>query len=482
MNKKNSIITICLVFVALNAHAKVILPTILDDNMVLQQNTTVKLWGGATPDFVVKITPSWTSEIFTSGSNSAGEWICEIPTPAAGGPHEIRLSDGEELVLKNVMTGEVWFCSGQSNMEMPMKGFDRQPVENTNGVIARAKPSTPIRMYTTDSKDGRWVRQFDERPQEDCRGEWLENSPDNVANTSAVAWFFAQYIQEVLDVPVGIIVSSWGGSKVEAWMSREALASFPEIDLTHLSNDAEIKNPTATPAVLYNAKIAPLTNFAIKGFLWYQGESNRNNPDQYATLVPAFVKDLRAKWGVGEFPFYYVQIAPFNYEGADGTSSPRLQEVQTGHMRSIPNSGMVTTLDVGHPEFIPPVDKKTVGERLAWWALGQTYGRTGFGYKPAVYKSMEITGKKIYIDFDNAPRGLCPMWTQLDGFEIAGEDRVFHPAKAEIETSTARLAVSSEQVPSPVAVRYAYKNYVEATLFGVDGIPVAPFRTDNFSL
>jgi sialate O-acetylesterase len=467
----------CFIF---NAYPKITLPTILDDNMVLQQKANIKLWGDARPDSKIEIKPSWTDKTYSVLCHSDGKWERLIPTPEAGGPYEIHLSDGEKLILKNILIGEVWFCSGQSNMEMPMRGFDRQPVENTNNVIAKAKPSTPIRMYTTDSENGRWVRQFNKRPQTDCKGKWLNNSPENVANISAPAYFFAQYIQEVLSVPVGIIVSSWGGSKVEAWMSKEALEPFKEIDLSHLLNDKEIKNPTSTPAALYNAKVAPLTNFVIKGFLWYQGESNRDNADLYKRLVPAFVADLRKKWNVGDFPFYFVQIAPFNYEGPDGTSSAKLQEVQLQHMKEIPNSGMVTTLDIGHPFFIHPVDKKTVGERLAYWALGNTYHLKGFGYKPIIYKSMEISTGKIYIDFDNAQRGICPMWTQLKGFEIAGEDRIFYPAKAEIETKTARLAVSSEKVTAPVAVRYAYKNYAEASIFGIDGIPVAPFRTDNW--
>ena len=365
-------------------------------------------------------------------------------------------------------------------MEMPMGGFDRQPVRGTNDIIAKAKPSTPIRMYTTDSKDGRWVRQFSKTPVEDCQGEWLENTPVNVSHISAVSYYFARYIQEVLEVPVGIVVSTWGGSKVEAWMSRESIKPFSSIDLSILDNDAEVKNPTATPCVLYNGKIAPLTNFAVRGFLWYQGESNRDNADLYQSLMPAFVADLRAKWGRGELPFYFVQIAPFNYEGADGTSAARLREVQLQNMKDIPNSGMVTTMDVGHPVFIHPVDKETVGNRLAYWALAQTYGMKGFGYAPPVYKSMEIQENKIYINFDNAQRGLSPMWTSLKGFEIAGEDKVFYPAFAEIETTTARLAVSSDKVSHPVAVRYAYKNYVEASIFSIHGIPAAPFRTDNW--
>lgn len=478
---KNVIIFICLILlVSTGIQAKVTLPTILGDNMVLQQQTDVKLWGTAKVKAKVTVKTSWNNKTYSTQSDTGGNWMLKVSTPVAGGPYEISFSDDETLILKNILIGEVWFCSGQSNMEMPMRGFDRQPTKDGNDVIAKAKTSTPIRMYTTDSKDGRWVRQFNKQPQTDCKGEWMENTSENVANTSAAGYFFARYIQEVLEVPVGLIVSSWGGSKVEAWMSREAIGAFKEINLSILDNNEEVKNPTATPCVLYNAKIAPLTNFTIKGFLWYQGESNRDNANLYEHLMPAFVKDLRARWDVGEFPFYFVQIAPFNYEGADGTSAARFREVQEQNMKDIPNSGMVCTMDVGHPVFIHPVDKETVGNRLAYWALAKTYGVKGFGYNTPTYKSMEKAEGKIYINFDNAPGGICPMWTSLTGFEIAGEDKVFHPAKAEIETRTARLAVSSPDVPQPVAVRYAYKNYVESSIFSISGIPVAPFRTDNW--
>lgn len=461
--------------------AKIKFPSVIGDNMVLQQQTETKLWGEAKVNATIKVIPSWDNKTYTTRSDSKGHWVLSLSTPVAGGPYEISCDDGDKTILKNVLIGEVWLCSGQSNMEMPMRGFDRQPVKGTNDIIAKAKPKTPIRVYNTDSKDGRWVRQFNKQPQSDCQGSWLENTPVNVANTSAVAYFFASYVQEVLDVPVGIIVSTWGGSRVEAWMSREAITPFRnEIDLSILDNNEEVKNPTATPCVLYNAKIAPLTNFAVKGFLWYQGESNRDNTERYKKLMSAFVGDLRTKWGRGELPFYFVQIAPFNYDGADGLSAPHLRNAQLQNMKDIPNSGMVTTMDIGHPFFIHPVDKETVGNRLAYWALSQTYGLKGFGYAPPIYKSMEITENKIYINFDNAQHGISPMWTSLLGFEIAGEDKVFYPAFAEIETRTARLAVSSEKVPNPVAVRYAYKNYVEASIFSTHGIPVAPFRTDDW--
>lgn len=460
--------------------AKVQLPSILSSNMVLQQHTNVKLWGKAQKNSPITIKTSWDNKTYKTTADKQGKWLLNISTPVAGGPYEITFNDGELLTLKNILIGEVWFCSGQSNMEMPMSGFDRQPTQGTNDVIAKAKASTPIRIYNTDSKDGKWIRQFSKTPEEDCKGEWLENTPVNVSHTSATAYFFARYLQEVLEVPVGIIISSLGGSKVEAWMSREAITPFKSIDLSILNNNEPIKNITATPCVLYNSKIAPFTNFTIKGFLWYQGESNRDNVDLYKDLMPVFVKDIRNKWNIGEFPFYFVEIAPFNYEGANGTSAARMREVQQQNMKDIPNSGMVTTLDIGHPVFIHPTNKKTVGSRLALWALAQTYGQKGFGYATPIYKSMEISGNKIYINIDNAQRGLCPMWTPLEGFEIAGEDRIFYPAHAEIETKTTRLAVSCDKVQHPIAVRYAYKNYAKASVFSTYGIPVAPFRTDNW--
>jgi sialate O-acetylesterase len=460
--------------------AKVKLPAILANNMVLQQKASVKIWGWASENAKIKVKTSWDKQLYSTVADSKGNWLLSINTPAAGGPYQISISDGEALILHNILIGEVWFCSGQSNMEMPMRGFDRQPINGGNNHIARANPKVPIRMFTTDSKDGKWVKQFSKTPQSDCTGEWLENSSENVANISATAYYFAKYVQEVLNVPVGIIVSSWGGSIVESWMSREAIKPFSEINIDILDNDSVVRKPQATPCVLFNAKIAPLTNFTIRGFLWYQGESNRNNYYLYGKLMQAFVNDLRKKWNIGEFPFYFVQIAPFNYEGADSLSAARLREVQAQNMSDISNSGMVTTMDIGNPVSIHPDNKETVGERLALWALGQTYGRKGFGYAPPVYKAMEIKEKRIYIDFKYAERGIYPMWTALKGFEIAGEDKIFYPANAEIERSTTRLVVWCEKVPNPVAVRYAYKNFAEASIFGLSGLPVAPFRTDNW--
>ncbi|NDP28852.1 MAG: sialate O-acetylesterase, partial [Flavobacterium sp.] len=240
MNKILSV-TKVLIFTALllsiaSVEAKVKLPSILGDNMVLQQKTTTKLWGWAKENTQIKVKTSWDKKSYTTNSDSKGNWLLNINTPDAGGPFQISISDGEVLTLNNILIGEVWFCSGQSNMEMPMKGFPRQPTKGGNTIIAKANPKVPIRIFNTDSKDGKKIKQFNKKPQTDCQGQWLDNSSENVANTSAAAYYFANYLQEVMDVPVGIIISSLGGSMVESWMSREAIEPFKEVDLSILDN------------------------------------------------------------------------------------------------------------------------------------------------------------------------------------------------------------------------------------------------------
>ncbi len=463
-----------------SAFAEVRLPAVFSDNMVLQQNTVVRMRGTAKPNAKVSVAPSWNSGNIAATADAEGRWTVDLSTPAAGGPYTITLSDGDKLVLDNVLVGEVWFCSGQSNMEMPVRGFDRQPMDNASDFISKAKPTKQIRAFVTDSEDGHWIRQFSKKPMDDIKGEWVVNTPGKVADVSAIAYLFADYLNEVLDVPVGVLVSTLGGSRIEAWLSEDVASLYPEISKSHLLPDGEIKNIHNDACVLYNAKVAPLQNFPIRGMLWYQGESNRDNPDLYGRMMPAMIDDYRKSWGCGEFPVYFVEIAPFNYEGPDGISAARFREVQSDIAKSTPKCEIVSTLDVGHPVFIHPTDKSTVASRLARLALVDTYGQSGYGVKSPLYSSLDIQGGKVYVNVENAPHGLSPMWTELDGFEIAGDDKVFYPAKAEIETSSCRLMVWSDSVPDPVAVRYAYRNYPKATVFDTYGLPLLPFRSDKW--
>ena len=456
--------------------AKVVLPPMFSDNMVLQQQADAPIWGEAKPMKAVKVTTSWDGKTYETLADKEGRWKLSVRTPEAGGPYELTLTDGQKLVLKNVMIGEVWICSGQSNMEMPVQGFDRQPVNNIQDILIKAKKEVPIRFCNIP-------RITAKTPQSDCETRWEEHTPEGVARASATAYFFAKYLNEVLDVPIGLIISNWGGSKVEPWMSIEALTPFKdEVDISHLTNDKPVGPKQVLPGVLYNAMISPVINYTIKGMIWYQGESNRGQEELYGRLMPAFVKDLRQKWGLGDFPFYYVQIAPFQYDGVDKTSSAKLREVQLRNMNEIPNSGMAVTLDIGEKTKIHPAEKEKVGNRLAYWALAKTYNKNNFGYSGPIYKSIEIKGNKIYVNFSNAPKGVAPLETELPDFEIAGEDKIFYPAKAVIEAKSGRLGVSSPQVPNPVAVRYAYKNFVVGSLFDVYGLPASSFRSDNWEI
>lgn len=462
-----------LVSITSNVFAKIKLPHILSDNMVLQQKSNVNLWGTANPNTKIVIKTSWNRQKYTAQSDEKGGWKLSLPTSGAGGPYEISISDGEELKLKNIFLGEVWLCSGQSNMEMPLKGFKGQPVEGANDIIAKAKKEQPIHMFTSANEASNELL-------DDILGTWSENSNEAVSNCSATAYFFAKYIQEALNVPVGIIVSSWGGTRIEAWMSKETLA-------TPMFKDSIQKRRGYNGASqLYNAKLYPLSNYTIKGALWYQGESNVGHAAMYEKLFPAFVNDFRKLWGKGEIPFYYVQIAPFDgshdTEHSKISEYARLRESQLKSLKNIPNSEMVVTLDIGEEDCIHPAKKEQVGNRLAYCALAKTYGVKGVGYRAPEYKSLKITANKAYLSFNFfSSTCLGPMQVNIENFEIAGEDKVFYKAKAKIDQRLCdTVEVYSENVPHPVAVRYAYKNFIKAVLYDDTGLPVSSFRTDNW--
>lgn len=450
--------------------AKVQLPHVLSENMVLQQKSNVKLWGKATPNKQLVIKATWDNKELKTKVDSSGNWMLSLATPAAGGPYEINISDGEVLTLKNILLGEVWFCAGQSNMEMPLKGYSGQPVEGGIKAIAKAKKSTPIRMFTTGIE-------LSENNLADVDGKWMENTPSGAANCSAVAYFFARNLQEVLDVPVGLVVSVQGGTKIEKWMSREMLNSVPEFSTTDKNGN------------LFDKKIYPLSNFTIKGILWYQGESNSKNPDTYEKLFPVFARGLQKLWAQRDIPFYYVQIAP--YKGDEQKESiRRIREIQFKVLTEIPNSGIAITTDIGDELDVHAPKKEPIGDRLAYWALSQTYGVSGIPYRAPEYKSMKVNDNKITLTFDYytstcvGPISTAPEDVLLDNFEIAGDDKVFYPAKAVIDWRLNHTVdVYSDKVAHPVAVRYAFKNFVKGSLLLDDsGLPLSSFRTDDWSV
>ncbi|MEG1585296.1 MAG: sialate O-acetylesterase [Bacteroidales bacterium] len=454
------------------AEAEVTLPSVFGDNMVLQQRENVLLWGKADGK-KVKITTGWNKKTYEVKPDANGQWRIHIPTPGASGPYEIRFDDGKEKLLKNVLLGEVWLCSGQSNMEMPMKGFKNQPVAGANLDIVRSK-NPEIRLLTVK-------RTSTIDPQPDIQGNWQEAAPVSVREFSATAYYFGRLLNETLDVPVGLIVSAWGGSCVEAWMTPQMLAPFKEVRIPQKPEDIKEKN--RTPTTLYQGMIHPLAGYTIKGAIWYQGESNYDRAHSYAAMFTTMVNGWREKWGQGNFPFYYCQIAPYDYRiitpaGKEVINSAYLREAQLQAEKMIPNSGMAVLMDAGLKEGIHPAKKQVAGERLSLLALKNTYGLEGFGADSPVFKEMTLQNDTAVIAFENAPMWITAKGNESDCFQVAGKDRRFYPAKAWIVRS--KVYVKAEEVKEPVAVRYAFENYVEGDLYSTEGLPVSSFRTDNW--
>lgn len=642
------------------------IPAIFSDNMVLQQKTFAPFWGKAVPDSKVEIKGSWGKTV--SGKVKADSLFqLSLKTPSAGGPYEVHIKIGDtEITYKNVLIGEVWLCSGQSNMEMPLKGWmPNNPIEHSAEAIANAKNSK-IRFFTV-------TRSVSDSPKFNCVGKWTESTPETAAEFSATAYFFGKKLSNELNVPIGLINSSWGGTPIEAWISshylselteykpvldnisgssaavkeREAwLNKFPTLELNNSENKWEglsfqdeecsqtnyndskwksmtlpvgwentevksfdgviwfrkkVKIPASwigkglilelgpiddmdvtfvngkkvgtnekeglwqqdriypiqketvtdsvltiavrvidnqggggvyglkskmnvslsdksekisiagnwnylavaeflngkflvfgakdekyftrpsvfvdlspnTPTMLYNGMIAPIKNYSIRGALWYQGESNTGHPDNYQSLLSLMINNWRSDWKSDNFPFYFVQIAPYEY--GEVVESQKLREAQFKTM-SVKNTGMVVTLDIGNPVDIHPANKKDVGERLAFWALAKDYGKK-VPFSGPVYNSMRVEKDKILLSFDNSGKGLIIKERNgQNNFQVAGKDKVFK--KAQVQLKDGKLFVSNPEIKDPVAVRYCWNNIEEGTLFNLEGFPASSFRTD----
>jgi sialate O-acetylesterase len=448
------------------ADASVKLPAFFGDNMVLQQQSQNKLWGWAKANSLVIITTSWDNKAYKAKADAAGNWMVKVTTPAAGGPYKITFNDGDLLTLKNILIGEVWFCSGQSNMEMALRG-NSSPILNASEIILNAD-NPQLRLCTIHTQSPLY-------PAKDVKAaHWDESTSESARDFSAIAYQYGEILQKKLHVPVGIIVSSVGGTMIEAWMSKNSLAAFPEVQVP--ASIDTVKQPWKLPTTLFNGMIAPVIGLTVKGIIWYQGESNRQEPKLYGKLFPVMVADWRKQWGLGDIPFYFVQISPFG--STDKTrSGPMIREAQLNAMKLIPNSGMASTMDVGLEKNIHYENKTLPAQRLAYWALGKTYGIKGIDYNAPLYKSMTIDGSKVTVSFSYAPY-LTSFEKPLTLFEVAGADKVFYPAKATIKAS--QVILQSDKVSAPVAVRYAFKEFVVAELYNNDGLPASSFRTDDW--
>jgi sialate O-acetylesterase len=500
-------------------YADVRLPSVFGDNMVLQCDMPVQVWGmadvgekvtvtleglgRASPNALASVTGSIGVQT-TAGKD--GRWIVQLPHQPAGALFRMTVAGKNTVAFGNVAVGEVWVCSGQSNMWWTI-----ELVKGIEDVVAAANyPSLRFFSVAMVSR---------EEPQFDFPGakpKWVECTPETVKKSSAAAFFFGKKIHEDLGVPVGLIQSSWGGSVAEAWTSLGALQSdpalrpivenldslkiiYPEAKERYLKRVTEIEKarkegrgmPFALsprgpgerdwPSGLYNAMIAPMIPYSIRGVIWYQGESNSVRAAQYRVLFPAMVRDWRKAWGQGDFPFLFVQLANWNtevtpVEGGWG-AWPELREAQLLTLR-LPMTGMAAAIDIGDSTNIHPNNKMEVGRRLALAALHVAY-KKNIEWSGPIYHSMERAGGAIRLRFDHAAGGLTTLGgSPLTGFEIAGSDRVFHPAEARIEGDEA--LVSSPSVPDPAAVRYGWDDNPYCTLANSAGLPASPFRTDRW--
>ncbi len=469
-NLKRVLIILLVFFVTVTLNAKIDLPSIISEHMVLQQQTKVKLWGYTDQKGEIVVSTSWNAMKYKSQVSSDGSWEVIVETGNAGGPYNIIFNDGDILKLRDIYLGEVWLCSGQSNMEMPIKGFTGQPVDKSTETIANARPDIPIRLFNVKGKPSKV-------PSKDCTGKWGLNSAENVSNFSATAYFFGLQLFKTLNIPIGLVNSSWGGSSIQAWMTSEALKQYPEISQKHLMDESNVEKPHSVASMLYNGMINPIKEYSYKGVIWYQGEANIGNPSQYESLFKTFVEDWRTQLNNEELPFYYVQIAPYCYEDKDAIGSALLRQAQLNSEKTVPNVGMVVTMDIGNEKCIHPSQKKEVGDRLAYLALSRNYGMKGLNGESPRYSSYEIKGNKIIISFDRVPLGLITLNNKLvHSFEVAGEDGIFYSAKARIVKG--KIEVWNDDINKPVVARYGYRNYVEASVFGVNGLPVSSFITE----
>ncbi len=504
-------LTVCLGMVVLSvpAYANVRLPAIIGDNMVLQGGDRVPLWGWADPNEEITVNVSWRQLEWSVQADPSGKWRFNMTAPDFGGPYSITLKGKNSVTIKNILVGEVWVGSGQSNMQMSVRSS-----ANAEQEIAAAR-YPKIRLFSVE-------RTVAQTPQSDCKGKWVECSPETVGDFSAALYFFGRELHQQLDLPVGLIHTSWGGTPAESWTSQEmleenpafepilkrfqdALAAYPQAMIKYKEdlakwNEAAKKareagtqvpprpgepmgpnNPWA-PAGLYNAMVAPLIPYAIRGAIWYQGESNAGRAYQYRELFPAMIRSWWNNWGQGEFPFLFVQLANFKDAKQEPGDSDwaELREAQTMTL-SLPNTGMAVIADIGDAKDIHPKNKQDVGKRLALWALARTYGKD-MVYSGPLYKSMEQKGNKIVLHFDHVGGGLVAKGEAsnpaLKGFAIAGPDRKFVWADARIEGDT--VVVSSDKVAEPLAARYAWADNPPCCLYNKAGLPASPFRTDSW--
>jgi sialate O-acetylesterase len=486
------------IFACLPAWADVALPALLADHMVIQRGLPVHVWGKAAEGESVSVTFRGSTRSTTA--DSIGQWSLYLPPVEAGGPYELTIKGNNRVTLTDIMVGDVWVASGQSNMEFPVK----EAVNAQAEIAAADHPG--IRLFHVKNKVAHY-------PLDDVEAEpWTSSTPQSISDFSAVAYFFGHHLHEKLHVSIGLIETSWGGTPAESWTSLHALSAdaslMPVFSSWARMNDREAvhqlrrekelnewrravdraktegKQPPGIPwepnidsswmpSGLYNAMIAPLTRFPIRGAIWYQGESNasRERASLYAHLFGTMIQDWRRSWGQGDFPFLFVQLA--NFKTSPDAKWPELRDAQRQTL-ALANTGMAVTMDIGASDDIHPTNKQDVGMRLALAARALTYGEK-IEYSGPLYRQATPEGRSIRLWFDHVGGGLTVKGGSLTGFEIAGADRKFVPAEAAIEGAT--IMVSSPSVSAPVSVRYAWSDDPRCNLYNAEGLPASPFHS-----
>jgi len=470
---------ICLAAPVLRAETK--LPPLFSSHMVLQADRECPVWG--TAEAGEDVTVEFAGQSASAKSDASGKWMVKLKAMKVNSTGQTMTVKGKNtLTLEDVLVGEVWLCSGQSNMEWNV-GSSNNPKEE---IAAATHPR--IRQIKINHRPSLL-------PVSDVPSDgWKVCSPQTAGGFTAAGYFFAVDIMKQLDVPIGLISSNWGGTRIEPWTPPEGFKQVPALKdiadkldtFPSKSQQKDKKDPTKvtevinhqSPLALYNGMIFPLIPFSIRGALWYQGESNNGEGMMYFEKKKALIAGWRTVWNQPDMPFYFVQIAPYKYGGA-GTKLPALWEAQTATL-SIPHTGMAGTMDIGNIKDIHPKNKQDVGKRLALWALTKTYGITVPAFSGPIFKTAEAGGSKIKISFEHAASGLISRDSKpLTDFIVAGEDQKFVAAKAEIDGNT--VVVSSDTVAKPVAVRYAWSQLAEPNLANKEGLPAIPFRTDKWS-
>jgi sialate O-acetylesterase len=464
------------VFAGAVASADVTLSPLIANNMVLQRDTQVPIWGKAA--FGEKVTVKFLGQTRSATAGKDGRWEIKLNPLKAGGPYEMTLRGRNTIVLKNILVGEVWVASGQSNMDLFML-----ECLNADKEVSAAKYSR-IRLFTVDHTPAAVpTKDLTTRAYGFKALGWNECSPESVPYFSGIAYFFGRKLHKDLNVPIGLINSSWGGSNAETWTPIEAFNTHPSLRPLHpefcMPNDNGLPGKYNSPTALYNGMIYPLIPYAIRGAIWYQGESNDVQRESYSVLLTALIEGWRKAWGRGDFPFLIVQLANYRDRRPEPTDCDwaHFRAGQARVAREVKNTGLIVTIDIGAAATIHPKNKQAVGHRLALAAEYIAYGRK-IPYSGPVYRSMTQEANRIRIKFDHTDGGLVARGDKLEGFAVAGENKKFVWAQARIEGDT--VVVWSDTVSKPIAVRYAWADNPAATLYNAADLPAVPFRTDGW--